>query len=120
MARQNIRVTRIDFRREHPGDSSMKKASRFSNAAIGAALLLTITTVFAQAPAQGPHSPLASEAKVSESSARETALARVPNGTVQSSELERENGLLIWSFDIAKPRTRNIAEVQAKLNGKAP
>lgn len=47
------------------------------------------------------------------------ALARVPNGMVQSSELERENGLLVWSFDIAKPRTKNITEVQVNaISGK--
>jgi uncharacterized membrane protein YkoI len=44
--------------------------------------------------------------------AKKTALAKVPKGTIKSSELERENGRLIWSFDIAKSGTRNITEVQ--------
>ncbi len=93
----------------------MKKAIRIASAAIGAALSLTMML----AQAQGTHSPLANEAKISEASARATALAKVPNGTVQSSELEKENGLLIWSFDIAKPKSRDIAEVQVDaISGK--
>ena len=55
---------------------------------------------------------LRAEAKVSLEAATQTALAKVPGGTIRSSELEREHGRLIWSFDIAKPMTRNIAEVQ--------
>jgi uncharacterized membrane protein YkoI len=55
---------------------------------------------------------LKKQIKVSEAQARSTALARVVNGTVKSSELEKENGRLIWSFDIATPKTQNITEVQ--------
>jgi uncharacterized membrane protein YkoI len=55
---------------------------------------------------------LKKQAKVTEAQARSTALARVVNGTVKSSELEKENGKLIWSFDIATPKTQNITEVQ--------
>jgi uncharacterized membrane protein YkoI len=42
--------------------------------------------------------------------AQETALARVPSGTVQSSELEKEKGRLIYTFDIATP-DKQIIEV---------
>ncbi len=55
---------------------------------------------------------LKAEAKVSLEAATQTALAKVPGGTIKSSELERERGKLIWSFDISKPKTRNISEVQ--------
>ena len=55
---------------------------------------------------------LQSEAKISESTARATALARVPHGVVQSSELERENGKLLWSYDVKTPASKNITEVQ--------
>jgi uncharacterized membrane protein YkoI len=55
---------------------------------------------------------LKAEAKITLEAATQTALAKVPGGTIKSSELERENGKLIWSFDIAKPKTRNISEVQ--------
>jgi len=54
---------------------------------------------------------LKAEAKVSESDARQAALAKVPNGTVKESELERENGHLQWSFDIKTPDSKDITEV---------
>ena len=55
---------------------------------------------------------LKKEAKVTEAQARSIALAKVVNGTVKSSELEKEHGKLIWSFDIATPKSQNITEVQ--------
>jgi uncharacterized membrane protein YkoI len=54
---------------------------------------------------------LQKEAKISEAEARATALKQVPNGTVKSSELERENGKLIYSFDITVPGKSGIDEV---------
>jgi len=55
---------------------------------------------------------LHAEAKISEADARATALATVPGGAVSSSELEKEHGKLIWSFDIAQVGSKNITEVQ--------
>ena len=55
---------------------------------------------------------LAKEAKITRSEAERIALSKVPDGRVSSGELEREHGMLIWSFDIAKAGTRNINEVQ--------
>jgi uncharacterized membrane protein YkoI len=54
---------------------------------------------------------LKDQAKVSEIGARATALTLVPNGTVQSAELEREKGKLVWSFDIAEANSANVVEV---------
>jgi uncharacterized membrane protein YkoI len=54
---------------------------------------------------------LMKEAKVSEATARATALAQVPNGSVKSSEIERENGKLIYSYDITVPGKTGIEEV---------
>lgn len=54
---------------------------------------------------------LQKEAKVSEETARATALKEVPNGTVKSSELERENGKLIYSFAITAPGKSGIEEI---------
>lgn len=51
------------------------------------------------------------QAKVSQADAQATALAQVQNGTVKESELEKEHGKLIWSFDIATPDTKDITEV---------
>ena len=54
---------------------------------------------------------LQKEAKISEATARATALKEVPNGTVKSSELEREHGKLIYSYDITVPGKTGIDEV---------
>ena len=51
------------------------------------------------------------EAKVSQADAQATAMAQSPNGTVRESELEKEHGKLIWSFDIATTGTTDITEV---------
>jgi len=54
---------------------------------------------------------LQKEAKISEETARATALKQVPNGTVKSAELEREKGKLIYSFDITVPGKSGVEEV---------
>jgi uncharacterized membrane protein YkoI len=54
---------------------------------------------------------LRKEAKISEEAARATALKEIPNGTVKSSELEREHGKLIYSFDISVPGKSGIEEI---------
>src|SRR6476646_5427888 len=54
---------------------------------------------------------LQKEAKISEETARATALKQVPNGTVKSAELEREKGKLIYSFDITAPGKSGVEEV---------
>jgi len=56
-------------------------------------------------------SKLKAEAKVTEADARATALAKVPDGTIKEAELEKEKGKLIWSFDVARPDTKDITEV---------
>lgn len=52
------------------------------------------------------------QAKVTKEQAEKLALARVPDGTIKSAELETEHGRLIWSFDISRPKTANITEIQ--------
>jgi hypothetical protein len=54
---------------------------------------------------------LAAEARISREQAQQTALAKVPNGTVKDAELEKENGKLQWSFDITLPDSKDIKEV---------
>jgi uncharacterized membrane protein YkoI len=54
---------------------------------------------------------LMAEAKVSKADAEKTAMAKVPNGTIKDSELEKEHGKLQWSFDMATPDTKDITEV---------
>ena len=58
---------------------------------------------------------LASLAKVTEVDARKAALASLKDpakGTVKESELESENGCLVYSFDIAIAGESGIQEVQ--------
>ena len=58
------------------------------------------------------------EARISLETARATALKEVPNGAVKSSELEREKGKLIYSFDITVPGKTGIDEVNVDaMNG---
>ena len=62
---------------------------------------------------------LAAEAKVSKADAEKIALAQAPNGTIKESELEKEKGKLIWSFDIATADTKDITEVNVDaINGQ--
>ena len=58
-----------------------------------------------------PKMSLASQAKISKDSAQKVALGQVANGTVKSSELEKEHGKLIYSFDITVPGQTGIEEV---------
>lgn len=51
------------------------------------------------------------EATIAEAAARKTALAAVPGGKVRSHELERENGRLIYSYDIKVAGKSGIEEV---------
>ena len=82
--------------------------------------LLAAGSLVAAAPAKHPARParvshadsvLAAEAKISKEAATATALAKVPGGKVKSSELERERGRLIYSFDIKVPGKPGIEEV---------
>jgi uncharacterized membrane protein YkoI len=60
---------------------------------------------------------LASQAKITKEQAQEIALKRAP-GTVESGELEREHGKLVYSFDIRNAKG-TIDEVQVSaITGK--
>lgn len=87
----------------------MKRLAKLSIAAIALGLGLSASLASA---ADVPPQALKLQAKVPESDARATALATVPGGAVQSFELEREGGKLIWSFDILNPKSPNVVEVQ--------
>ena len=64
------------------------------------------------APSHETMAQLKAEAKISKKAARATAQAQVPRGNVKSGELERENGRLLYSFDIATKGKSGIDEVQ--------
>jgi|SRR5208283_1469090 len=50
---------------------------------------------------------LEAQAKVSQADAEKTALIKAPGGVVKDSEIEMENGKLIWSFVFATPDTKD-------------
>jgi uncharacterized membrane protein YkoI len=88
----------------------MKMNKGYTNLVAALALVgLTTSTLLA---AEHTEAQLHAEAKVTKAEAEKTALAKVPNGTISASELEKEHGKLIWSFDIAMPHSKNITEVQ--------
>jgi len=74
--------------------------------------LLAACSASTVAAAEETQTALKAQAKVTEAKAQKTALAKVPGGSIRSSELEKERGKLIWSVDIAMPKARNVTEVQ--------
>ena len=80
--------------------------------ALAAALLAGCCTEKSEAKhKETKQAKLMAEAKVSKEIAQQTALAKVPNGTVKAAEIEKENGKLQWSFDVATPDIKDITEV---------
>lgn len=62
---------------------------------------------------------LLKEAKVTEAAARVEALKHVPGGVVKEHELEKEDGKLIWSYDITVAGKSGIEEVHVDaITGK--
>jgi uncharacterized membrane protein YkoI len=97
----------------------MKNTSRNMMLVTLAAMTLSAAPAFAQAakgtkPAakQETQAQLKAETKVSMADAKKTALTQVPKGRVKASELEREKGKLLYSFDIATKGKSGIDEVQ--------
>ncbi len=56
------------------------------------------------------------KARISRATAQRTALSSVSGGHITQGELEVENGLKVWSFDIARPNTKVITEIQVDAN----
>ncbi len=76
-----------------------------------ALVCMLANTCMAQAGANAAAKP-----KITKAEATKIALAKVPNGTVKSTELETEKGKRVWSFDIATPDSKEITEVQVDAN----
>ncbi len=79
---------------------------------IRSTVVALVFILLARADAASTEKELSREAKITRSQAERTALSKVAHGKVTAGELEREHGKLIWSFDIAKPGTPDINEVQ--------
>ena len=82
---------------------------------IAVLVAISVAGVYAAEPTQAQ---LKKEAKISMRKAKSIALKKVPGGKISSAELEKENGKLIYSFDI-KNTTGGITEVNVDaINGK--
>jgi uncharacterized membrane protein YkoI len=84
----------------------------FRRLAMTAAMAACCTAPLAAQQKAAKANPLMKDAKVTEEAARASALAKVPGGKVTESELEREKGKLIWSFDITVAGKPGVEEVQ--------
>ena len=88
------------------------------------ASLTAIVVAATAAHAQGTYKreipdSLAAKAKITEAAAAATAQKRFPKGAIQGVELEREDGHLKYSYDIATPGKSGIDEVDVDaLTGK--
>jgi len=95
----------------------MKK--KFVLAVLISALLTSGSLAMAKSRGQesANEAKLARQAKITKEQAQETALKRAP-GTVESAELEKEHGKLVYSFDIRNAKG-TIDEVQVSaITGK--
>jgi len=75
------------------------------------ALALAASSISFNLWAEQSEGDLLKQARVTKHQAKKIALARVKGGTIKSAELEKENGVLIWSFDIAQPGKKDVTEV---------
>ena len=55
---------------------------------------------------------LIKQTHVTKHDAKRIALARVKRGTIKCVELEKENGILIWSVDVAQSGKKDLTDVQ--------
>jgi uncharacterized membrane protein YkoI len=88
----------------------MKYATRITVITL-AASLVSAGAVAAQKAKPETQAALMREAKISKAVATKTALTKVPGGKVRSSEIERENGKLIYSFAIKVAGKSGIEEI---------
>jgi hypothetical protein len=70
-----------------------------------------VIALFAGCASERQEAKLRAQARISHADAEKTALGKVPGGTIKEGGMEKENGKLIWSFDIATAGTTDITEV---------
>jgi hypothetical protein len=61
--------------------------------------------------AQQSETELLKQARVTKHQAKKIALAKVKRGAIKCVELEKENGVLIWSVDIVQPPKKDLTDV---------
>jgi hypothetical protein len=62
-------------------------------------------------PAQQSETELLKQARITKHQAKKIALARVRHGAIKCVELQKENGVLTWSVDVAQPRQKDLTDV---------
>jgi Peptidase propeptide and YPEB domain len=75
------------------------------------ALVLAVSCTPFNLWAQQSEAELLKQARVTKHQAKRIALARVKHGTIKCTELEKENGMLIWSIDVAQPGKKDLTDV---------
>ncbi len=50
-------------------------------------------------------------AQLTETDARAIVMAKLPDAKIKEGELEKENGKMIWSFDLAKGNSEGVVEI---------
>lgn len=88
----------------------MKYPTRIATFTLAAGLVAA-GSLSAQTPKPNSQAALMREAKITKSAATKTALSQVPGGKIKSSEIEREKGKLIYSFDIKVAGKSGIEEI---------
>lgn len=92
---------------------------RFRNVFICSLLAVSVLGTGVAMAGSASQAKLMAQAKVTEQQARDTALTAAPGGSIASSELEREHGKLVWSFDIKTAGSKDITEIQVDaIDGK--
>jgi hypothetical protein len=80
-----------------------------------ARLVVALAVAMSWAPfnswAQQSETELLKQARVTKHQAKKIALAKVGPGAIKCVELEKENGVLIWSVDIAQPPKKDLTDV---------
>jgi len=61
--------------------------------------------------AQQSETELLKQARITKHEAKKIALARVRHGAIKCVVLQKENGVLIWSVDIAQPPKKDLTDV---------
>jgi hypothetical protein len=78
---------------------------KITSIVVALGLCLGITKAFAV-------ESIVAKPKLTEAQAGKIALKKCPHGKLGEGELEMENGILVYSFDISLPDSKSIVEVQ--------
>jgi uncharacterized membrane protein YkoI len=92
--------------RTHKVNNKTMNRNSIIGTVAAAALALSLATASAE------ENTVVAKAKLTKDQAAKIALKKCANGQIGEGELEVENGILIWSFDIKQPDSKNVVEVQ--------